>query len=307
MIDVSVIIPVYNGERHLQETIDSLRAQKNCNCEFIFVNDGSTDTTINILYKNKKDDERIKILSGENKGVSAARNIGLDNASGEYIMFLDSDDLLIEDAINIYLTSIRQHNCDIALAKYTTFNDQSKVNLKATDTVNSLLLSKVQMQEKLAKCVEIQNFLWGKIYKKTLFSRFRFDEKLRIWEDVREMYKLIEQCENGLLIDCNLILYRQSDDSCSKILNEKKINEFCIAQIDKAQFYLKTYPDFAYLHSESMFQCGAEVLKRGYRKQITFFNEFLLIYRDVVKKASLKDKIKYFIIKHNLLLKMRSK
>ena len=307
MVDISIIVPAFNAESHIQETIDSLKIQKNSKCEFIFVNDGSTDATPDILLKNKKDDERIKIVTIENSGVSGARNIGLDNAKGEYILFLDSDDLLAGDAIETFLDVARQTNCDIVMAKYKNFIDKDAPILTTKQLVNFELLSKIQMHKKLAKCQEIQNFIWGKLYKRSLFSSFRFNGSARIWEDVREQYKIIEQCETGALIHNELIFYRQQNESLSKKLDEKKINEFCYAQIDKAQFYLEKYPEFAHLHSESMFQCGAEVLNRGFRKQISIFKEFLVIYKKIVKKGTLNDKIKYFIIKHNLFPKSRSK
>ena len=89
---VSIIIPVYNVEKYLQRCIDSLRAQTYTNTEMIFVDDGSTDSSYQILQQAEKTDSRIRVFSQENAGPSAARNLGMDHCNGEYIMFCDSDD-----------------------------------------------------------------------------------------------------------------------------------------------------------------------------------------------------------------------
>ncbi|MFZ8536570.1 glycosyltransferase family 2 protein [Klebsiella quasipneumoniae] len=99
MCEVSVIIPVYNVEKYLSECIDSLLEQTFEEAEFIFVNDGSTDLSANILEKYKELDKRIIIINKNNGGVVTTRPVGLKSASGQYIMFLDSDDTLPPNAI----------------------------------------------------------------------------------------------------------------------------------------------------------------------------------------------------------------
>ncbi len=93
-IKVSVIVPVFNVEAYLNESLDSILNQTLNDIEIICINDGSTDNSLNILETYAKKDKRIKIISKENEGQGVARNVGLDDAQGEYISFVDSDDFI---------------------------------------------------------------------------------------------------------------------------------------------------------------------------------------------------------------------
>ena len=100
---ISVVIPVYNVADYLSRCLESLRRQTLLDIEIICVNDGSTDNSLSLLNKYASLDKRIKIIQQENKGLSCARNIGLDYSTGEYILFVDSDDELEINAIeNLY-------------------------------------------------------------------------------------------------------------------------------------------------------------------------------------------------------------
>ena len=97
MIVVSVIIPVYNADKFLERCVNSLLSQTLASCEFIFVNDGSTDASLSILQQFQQKDPRIRLVNQENKGVSDARNAGLKIANGDYIGFVDADDFIEKD------------------------------------------------------------------------------------------------------------------------------------------------------------------------------------------------------------------
>ena len=97
---ISVIVPVYNSEKRLHKCIDSILGQTYTNFELLLINDGSTDTSGDICEEFAEKDERIKVFHKKNGGASSARNIGIDNAKGEYICFVDSDDYVSDD---IYL------------------------------------------------------------------------------------------------------------------------------------------------------------------------------------------------------------
>ena len=98
MVKISVVIPVYNVEKYLEQCLDSVIAQSFEDIEVICVNDGSTDSSLEILKRYANNDSRIKIISQKNKGAGAARNVGIENAAGEYVYFMDSDDYLNADA-----------------------------------------------------------------------------------------------------------------------------------------------------------------------------------------------------------------
>ena len=106
---ISFIIPVYNVEEYLGQCLDSVLAQSYEDFEAICIDDGSTDSSLNILKKYEKKDKRIKIISQKNQGVSVARNAGLDAARGEYISFVDSDDAIDAEFIKTMLTALEEN------------------------------------------------------------------------------------------------------------------------------------------------------------------------------------------------------
>ncbi len=120
---VSVIIPAYNAGKYIESAVESVLRQSYTNIELIVVNDGSTDNTLDVLSHFSD----IKILSTSNKGVSHARNVGIDTSKGEYISFLDADDELEINAIEHLLSSCLKWNADICSGlSYTTFRKKEK-------------------------------------------------------------------------------------------------------------------------------------------------------------------------------------
>lgn len=112
---VSVIVPIYNGERYLPESLDSLLAQTFQNFEIICVNDGSTDSTGKIIGEYIARDSRVKVVNQKNEGVASARNTGIANAKGRYIMFCDDDDLFAPNMLDSMVAMMEQHNADICI------------------------------------------------------------------------------------------------------------------------------------------------------------------------------------------------
>lgn len=114
---ISVIIPVYNTEKYLRQCVDSVLAQTYQNLEIILVDDGSTDDSGKICDAYCKQNEKVRVIHQGNKGLSATRNIGFDYAKGEYIYFLDSDDWLLESALEKLVSAIERRNCDFAFCE----------------------------------------------------------------------------------------------------------------------------------------------------------------------------------------------
>ncbi len=117
----SIIVPVYNGEEYLPQTLDCLLAQSEKDIEIIAVNDGSTDSTQNIIESYAQKDGRIKAVYQENAGVSAARNNGIEKACGEYLFFLDSDDLIEPDVLEKMYGALERTGAQLGLCRVRTF------------------------------------------------------------------------------------------------------------------------------------------------------------------------------------------
>ena len=115
---VSIVIPVYNVERYLRMCLDSVMMQTYTNLEIVCINDGSPDGSGFILREYAAKDKRIKILEIENQGLSGARNVGIANCKGDYLMFLDSDDWIDNNTVEEAMSGILEHNADIVLWNY---------------------------------------------------------------------------------------------------------------------------------------------------------------------------------------------
>ena len=123
MVTVSVIIPVYNASKYLERCINSLLSQTLASCEFIFVNDGCTDGSQQILEQFQLQDARVKIIHQENKGVSEARNEGLKIAQGTYIGFVDADDYVEHNFFDTLYQTAEAYQLDIVSCNYFSSQD----------------------------------------------------------------------------------------------------------------------------------------------------------------------------------------
>ena len=126
MPQVTVVIPAYNAEKYIEETFDSLRAQTLTDWEALIVDDGSTDATAQIAEKASHADARFRLLRQENAGVSAARNHGLSEAQGTYILFLDSDDTLTADSLRAFCGTLDRTGADAAIGRLQSFGEPSQ-------------------------------------------------------------------------------------------------------------------------------------------------------------------------------------
>ena len=147
-IKISVIIPVFNSEKYLKECLNSVIEQTLKDIEIICVDDGSTDNSLSILEEYKKKDKRLTILKQQHKGAGAARNLGLDMARGGYLYFLDSDDFIKQNALEILHNQITKVDADICICKNNIYNTTKKIfipcvwqkafsQIPAKDTFNS--------------------------------------------------------------------------------------------------------------------------------------------------------------------------
>lgn len=132
---VSIIIPIYNSEKYLHKCLDSVLNQSFRNFELILVNDGSKDNSAIICVDYEKRDNRIKVIHKQNEGVSKARNIGISVSSGDYIVFIDSDDVVGKDYLKTLLAPIKNYKWDIVIGGYTVIKYNDKNEISNSDTI----------------------------------------------------------------------------------------------------------------------------------------------------------------------------
>lgn len=193
---ISVIVPVYNMELYLTRCLKSIINNSYKNMEIICVNDGSTDASLEILEKYKKEDSRIIIINQKNRGVSAARNAGLDIATGEYISFVDADDMIHSNFFTCLMSIMVKFDADITIGGYSrTLENEIEQGIAFES------LSRAQFMQKR----DCKTLIWGRIYRKNIITnRFDIDSKI---EDADFNAALISKNKNLKIMYTNVPLY----------------------------------------------------------------------------------------------------
>lgn len=216
---VSIIVPCYNCEKYISECLESIINQSYNNLEIILINDGSTDNTESVI--SKYDDSRIVYKYQENGGVSVARNAGLSLVTGDYIMFLDSDDKMKNDAVEIALESILNTDSDIVTFNYIrSCKDEDKILIEEKDEIKTYT-GKDICNEYFKDNDDLTFILWRKIYKKEIFDNIKFPDGL-VPEDMAIGLETLLQCKKISHIYKNLVYYRVLSDSLTTVRNLKK-------------------------------------------------------------------------------------
>ena len=208
MPKISIIIPVYNAESYLEECLLSISQQTFGDFEILAINDGSTDRSLEILKKYQEKEPRLQILSQENKGVSAARNLGLDNAQGEYISFVDADDTLPKDAFS---EIISVSSVDLLMGSFVTKTNQKpfpSINLPKTYTEKENLIADF-ITWKLK--IRLGSFF----VKRTVITtnNIRFSELYKYAEDVHFITRCLYHAESNRVTDKVLYEYCLRENS----------------------------------------------------------------------------------------------
>lgn len=214
---ISIIIPVYNGEKYIKECLDSIINQTYVNFEIIIVDDGSNDNTLNIIHEYNN--EKVKVFSKENGGVSSARNFAIKHVSGDYIMFVDSDDYLTN---NNSLSELVNN-----LEGYDVINfgnnivDNNKITLQSLNiNEDSFINGSSYFNYVLKDGNGFSFYFWRYLFKKELFDDIVFPDG-RIFEDTNTIYKVLLKASNIRIIDKPLYSYRYNNSSLTKIINYK--------------------------------------------------------------------------------------
>lgn len=192
MPKVSIIVPVYNAKDYLHRCVDSILAQTFTDFELLLIDDGSTDSSDLICDEYAIRDSRVKVFHKENGGVSSARNLGLDNAIGEWITFVDSDDWIDQHFLsNFLIDNIYEVDLVISYARYVGGRDQMSLAKYDTRFVDGKDINTLFLENDLAW----QTSPWAKLYKRDKCESLRFTEGMHIGEDLVFLYRYIMVCD----------------------------------------------------------------------------------------------------------------
>lgn len=226
MVKVQIIIPLYNMEKYISNTLDSLLNQTYRDIELICVNDGSTDTSLEILEKYSKNDNRVKVFTKDNGGIADARNFGLSKITAPYFAFLDSDDTVEPNFIEVMLEKALETDSDVVFCDFWwTYSDKEKLQKDGPyQTKEDLLISMFAT-------------LWNKLYKTKWVknSDIQFPKGYR-YEDASFLYKIVPYINKWAYVDQPFIHYLQRDGSITHNHNEK-VKDMIFVFKDLLKFY----------------------------------------------------------------------
>lgn len=222
MKKISIIVPIYNCEKYISRCIESIVNQTYKNIEIILINDGSTDSTINILKNYEKRDNRINIINKSNTGVSDSRNIGIKKSTGDYIIFVDSDDWLEPDMIEKMTKKIEEKNVEVVRCNYyRNYEDNTQ---KIIQKYNEKIKEKVLYGEDIRKEIllkilsgEMQGYMWLLLIQKEVFKKLKpFDKRISMMEDTVFYIDLLLNIDSIYIYDKALYHYYYNKNSASK-------------------------------------------------------------------------------------------
>ncbi len=235
--DISIIVPIYNAEKYLNKCIDSLIDQTKKELEFILVNDGSTDTSEEIIKTYK--DKRIKYFKNKNQGIGKTRNFGIEKATGKYIMFLDSDDYLDNHACEELFNKAEKEKLDLVINNfYRVEEDTEKVEeIKIPEFENTTL------KENKNLLLDINLAPWNKLYKTSLLKK----NKIKFVEDLKyeDAPFVIEAMDKAKKIGCiskplnYYVIHKNSETT----VRDKKIFDI-IKIVDKIRKYFSKRKEY---------------------------------------------------------------
>lgn len=311
---VSVIVPVYNSEKQIENCIRSIRNQTWKNIEIIIINDGSTDHSSEICERLCLLDKRIYVFHQANYGVSYARNKGMEAARGEYIIFVDSDDELPENSILIRMRSIK--TADLLISGYDVIdcNEKQKYNVNGYEKTycsNNEML-KMMFGEQLCG---YQGYLWNKLFRKRIIkdNHLRFEEGIHYNEDRLFIVQYLMKCKN--VIFNNECVYRylinpsgamEMAKSLSETTYKRMITEFAAFRIMSREL-INYDSELYYLCNKDAMGCAIAHKKKADKIQKEARKYFSICIREFSQNCmkytniSLKERIK--LIGHYILTK----
>lgn len=237
---VSIIIPVYNVEKYIRKCLDSVCGQSYRNLEIIIVDDGSSDLSGEICEEYQKKDVRIRIIHKKNEGQSVARNIGLEQAKGDFVMFVDSDDWIAEDMVAYLYENLQERTADLAICGFYSVIGETEKKFAAEEDI--LLSREEALKELVDNEGKIENYVWVQMWRRDLTHDIRFPVG-RIFEDMFVTYQVIEKAEHILLLKDAKYYYNHREGSTMMKKSEEVNLMRCFAHEERYKELGERYPE----------------------------------------------------------------
>lgn len=277
MPEISIIVPVYKVEQYLPRCIDSILAQTFTDFELLLVDDGSPDNCGKICDEYAEKDARIRVFHKENGGVSSARNLGLDNARGKYIGFVDSDDYIFP---MMYETLLSGFAFDVQLSCVSVYTGQYRESSSA-DILN--------LDETIEMCFlsSMWTTIWNKLFLRDYVNHLRFDISVQIAEDVLFLSQYLQRIHSSCFINSTFYAYCDNQNSATRdrtishkainipVVDKRIIDEFNNqSRSVKNKLYYWSYKDISlWLHKVNDRKIKKKIIRKAFPIRIkTIFN-----------------------------------
>lgn len=307
---VSIIVPIYNVEKYILKCLDSIHKQTYENLEIILVNDGSTDSSKDIIEKFSEKDDRVIIINKVNGGLSSARNAGIEQASGEYIMHVDGDDYLEFDAVELLVSSAVKYNSDIVIGDINIVFKDSKADWIDSTLADNTPITGKEFLENYYFLGKAKNSIWNKLIRRTLYvsNEIYHPNKISLGEDSATLPRLLLHCNKVTKINRSIYNYRQNLSGMTRASNKKilqyqkaiEIVEQHFIKYNEAELFNKYRSNFMFnvFYYEVLLIPYLDAKKKDYTDYIIGWELFLkevhsiksnsLIMNNISKKQKLK-------------------
>ncbi len=292
---ISVIVPVYNVEEYLEECLESIRKQTYQNIEVILVNDGSTDGSKEICERYCQQDPRFRLINKENQGLSIARNRGVKESNGEYIMFVDSDDVVKENIVEVLLSYMKA-DVDLVECNLT----QNKEELQKNKPIR--VVFEGNSPESIIKCIafkEVKFCAFTKLYRREIVEKVPFLEGI-IYEDVYTGINYLKYIRKMVAVDLKGYYYRVRPNSImTTSFSEKNLDIITVGNK-----LIESFQDVGYLLpyiGYFMFYLG---VSHYYRDGITKKSPCVSLYENFIKESAFIAKQSQEVVRKYRLLRM---
>lgn len=304
---ISIIVPIYNVEQYLNKCINSILSQSYNNLEIILVNDGSKDNCAKICDYYSAKDKRVKVIHKENRGLSDARNVGIDNATGKYISFIDSDDYISKYFIETLYKTLTDNDADVVECEYLNVdndNEETEINISSLNDKIEIYTSNQMLNKIYSKDGIINTIACNKLYKKELFTNIRYPIG-KIHEDEATTYKILYKSKKNIIIRKKLYFYRNNPNSITKrkfnlkrldIIDVLKERIYFFEERNEIELRDKTIKTYLFTLIYMYWNCKKYINDLTIDKQKEFLKEYRIYYRIVIKSKyiSIKSKLAIF-------------
>lgn len=304
---VSIIVPIYNVEKYLEKCVCSILNQDYNNLEVILVNDGSTDKSLEICERLQKKDNRIKIINQKNLGVSAARNNGFYYSKGDYICFIDSDDIIEIDMVSTLVKLLQENECEVANCNiHIIEKDKTEKNFYTNKNIKIYNSSELKKYFLLGK---VSHACWDKMYKREVLEKVNFvlnstsEDRYFCWK----LYKTINKMVVTSKVGYHYI--RKNENSITStplsLKNISRIEEALNVKNDVLLYYPELYDEWEYYYLKGLDNLASKFIEQKIKKDDKLYKyyEFIILelekilknsnpYIDVKRKNSLLEKYK---------------